>query len=157
MISKAAGLFLAILATSGLAKSTDQPEWKYSKWNNPLYAAVYDQFILDGKYLMPPSQSSRDPKLVVHCSDRKFRSGEFQVGTVVQHDPEAHSLKGIGQAHLLMRFDEKPKPDNDWWEISNDGQTLVFNGQQLDKLLTGHLLGHPETQRRLFTASFWAQ
>lgn len=145
MLRKAGVLIAVTLAVaSALAKQTDQPEWKYSKWSNPLYATVYDQFILEGKYVTSPSHSGEtSPKLVVHCSGGKFRSGEFAVGAVVQHEPGAHSLKDVTQARVLARFDEKPKPDNDLWEISNDGQTLFFDGQQLNKLLTGHLLGHP--------------
>jgi hypothetical protein len=123
-------------------------EWKYSKQDDPLHGTSFDQFVLEGKYLIPPSQTKREePSLVAQCSDGKLRKGFLIVGAVLQHAEDsrgvARSLKGRTQAHVEMRWDEKKKPDNGWWEISNDGQGLFFDRQELVKLMTGKLLGHP--------------
>lgn len=123
---------------------TPASEWKYSKWSNPMTGVAFDQFTLEGKYVAPPSHAvGEGPSLVVHCSDGKFGSGEFHVGAVVQREPGAHSFKGIPQAKVQMRFDERTKLDDDWWEISNNGRTLFFDRTQLTKLMTARLLGHP--------------
>lgn len=116
--------------------------WEKSKWENPLYGKSFDQFILSGRYLTPPSTVGPDaPRLVVHCANRKFASGEFMLGAVAQHSG-TKSLKGSWQSQVDMRLDDRKKTE-DWWEYSNDGKTLFFDGNQLDKLLTGKLLGHP--------------
>jgi len=130
-------------------------EWRYSKQDDPLHGTSFDQFILDGRYLTRPSQTDgENPALVVQCSDGKFRRGSLVVGTVIQHAQGAdggvaHSLKGITQAHVEMRWDERKKPNDDWWEISNDGRALFFDKIQLTKLLTGRLLGHPSDPAQL--------
>jgi hypothetical protein len=124
-------------------------EWKYSKQDDPLHGTSFEQFVLDGKYLTPPSVATKEqPGLVVHCSNGKFKEGFLIVGGVAQYASSsgggvAHSIKGATQAHVEMRWDDKKKPDSDWWEISNDGQALSFDKIQLTKLMTGHLLGHP--------------
>jgi hypothetical protein len=146
-------LVAIIFAAISMAGQTPQSEpamWEYSKWTKPMTGVEYDQFVLHGKYLTPPSQADGNgPKLVVHCSDGKLRRGEFFVGAVVRHDPGAHSLKGIVQSQVQMRMDDKKKLDDDWWEISNDWKTLFFDRQQLAKLMTGRLLGHPSDQNSL--------
>ena len=112
--------------------------------------AAFDQFALEGKYLTPPAhREGSGPSLVIHCSDGKFRSGEFNVGAVTQHEPGAHSLKGVAQAHVNMRIGDKTKLDDDWWEMSNNGRTLFFDKLQLTKLMTGHDLGHPGDPKNL--------
>jgi hypothetical protein len=135
---------------AGQTAQVESAKWEYSKWTKPMTGAEYDQFVLQGKYLTLPSQTDGNgPRLVVHCSDGKFRSGEFYVGAVVRHEPGAHSLKGITQAQVQMHMDDKKKLDEDWWEISNDWKTLFFDRQQLAKLMTGRLLGHPSDQNTL--------
>jgi hypothetical protein len=129
---------LFVLAASVLAAQS----WERSKWENPLYGKTFDQFILRGRYLTPPSTVGLDePRLVVHCSAGKFASGEFMLGAVAQHSG-TKSLKGAWQSQVDMRLDERKKTE-DFWEYSNDGKTLFFDRDQLDKLLTGKLLGHP--------------
>ena len=116
--------------------------WERSKGENPLYGKTYDQFILNGRYLTPPSTvGSETPRLVVHCGAGKFASGEFMLGAVAQHSG-TKSLKGAWQSQVDMRLDERKKTE-DFWEYSNDGKTLFFDRDQLDRLLTGKLLGHP--------------
>ena len=116
--------------------------WERSKGENPLYGKTYDQFILNGRYLTPPSTvGSETPRLVVHCGAGKFASGEFMLGAVAQHSG-TKSLKGAWQSQVDMRLDERKKTE-DFWEYSNDGKTLFFDRDQLDRLLTRKLLGHP--------------
>jgi hypothetical protein len=116
--------------------------WERSKWENPLYGKSFDQFVLKGQYLTPPSMIGPDgPRLVVHCANGKFASGEFMLGAVAQHSG-TKSLKGAWQSQVDMRLDDRKKTE-DWWEYSNDGKTLFFDKTQFDKLLTGKLLGHP--------------
>ncbi len=129
---------LFVLAASVLVAQS----WERSKWENPLYGKTFDQFILNGRYLTPPSVVGPNaPSLVVHCSDGKFASGEFMLGAVAQPSG-TKSLKGAWQSQVDMRLDERKKTE-DYWEYSNDGKTLFFDRDQLDKLLTGKLLGHP--------------
>ena len=143
VLSLAAVIFSAITSAWQTAQ-VEPAKWEYSKQTNPMTGAEYDRFVLGGKYVSPPSHmDGNGPRLVVHCSDGKFRSGELRVGAVVQHEPGAHSLKGITQANVQMRMDDKKKLDEDWWEISNDWKSLFFDRNQLTKLMTGRLMGHP--------------
>jgi hypothetical protein len=117
--------------------------WERSKWENPLYGKSFDQFVLKGQYLTPPSMIGPDgPRLVVHCANGKFASGEFMLGAVAQHSG-TKSLKGAWQSQVDMRLDDRKKTE-DWWEYSNDGKTLFFDKTQFDKLLTGKILGVTE-------------
>jgi len=118
------------------------PGWQYSKSENPLDGKQFDEFTLVGQYLRAPSVSGRNPpELRVHCAKGKFAGGEFDLGAVAQHSG-TKSLKGAWQAQVDMRLDERKK-EQDFWEYSNDQQTLFFDGRQLDHLMTGKLLGHP--------------
>jgi hypothetical protein len=123
-------------------------EWRYTKQDEPLHGTSFDQFVLDGKYVTPPSGAKGQPSIVVHCSNGKFKDAFLIVGGVIQYTQNseggvAHSLKGATQAKIEMRWDDKKNPDSDRWEISNDGKALSFDKVQLIKLMTGHLLGHP--------------
>lgn len=137
--------------SSAQQASEDQPvEWRFSKEHDALRGISFDQFVLDGKYLTPPSlPTRRAPSLVVRCFSGKFGSGNLMVGAVVKPVRGAHSFKGSSQGYVEMRMDDKKKLDDDWWEISNDGQALFFDKIQLIKLMTGKLLGHPGDTKTL--------
>lgn len=117
--------------------------WRYSKWENPMYAKDYDQFVLKGRYLRAPelAGSNEPPSLTLHCSEGKFRSGEFNVGAAIEASA-TRSLKGAPQAEIEIRLDSG-KVKQDWWEYSNNGKTLFFDHLQFVELMTGRLLGHP--------------
>jgi hypothetical protein len=139
-ILRIASLFL--VGASALAAQS----WERSKWENPLYGKTFDQFVLEGRYLTPPSSVEPSaPRLVIHCANSKFASGEFMLGAVAQHSG-TKSLKGAWQSQVDMRLDDGKKTE-DWWEYSNDGKTLFFDKTQLDKLMTGKLLGHPSKDK----------
>jgi hypothetical protein len=135
-------VFSALLGTM-FAQSGDagKPEWHHVTEENPLSGKTFDRFMLTGKYFTPPATATIAPQLLVSCEKGKFRSGEFNLGAVAKFSG-MHSLKGIEQAQVDMRIDEKKKTQ-DWFEISNDRRTLFFDKVQLTRFLTGSLFGHP--------------
>jgi hypothetical protein len=148
-----AGTFL--IAVVVIAMSQERSEWRYSKEDDPLHEASLDKFVLAGKYLTPLSEGmASEPSLVVRCSGGKFKNAYLDPGTVVQHDPAALSLRerilGATAAYALveLRFEEK-KPGQEWWEVSNDGRVLFFDGAQLTRLMTGRWSGHPSNTATL--------
>jgi hypothetical protein len=120
----------------------EKPEWHHVEEENPLSGKTFDRFTLTGKYFTPPSVATVTPQLMVSCEKGKFRSGEFNLGAVAKFSG-MHSLKGVEQAKVDMRIDEKKKVQ-DWFEISNDRKTLFFDKVQLTRFLTGSLFGHPK-------------
>jgi len=145
------------VAAMSAALQTEQAQsvaWRYSKQDDPLHGVSIDQFVLEGKYLTPPSRADRDfPSLVVRCSSGKFKEAYLAVGAVVQFGENTsggvvHSLSGVTQARVERRMDNKKHGDV-WWEISNDGKALFFDDEQLVDLMTGHLLGHPGDRKNL--------
>ena len=108
-------VFLILLALPGLthAQSPTQPKsaptWAYSKKDDPLRGISLDQFVLDGKYLTPPSPFTKDPTLVVQCSNGKLKAAYLDAGAVVQRGSYQNALKGT-LAHVDIRFDEKNQP-----------------------------------------------
>lgn len=113
----------------------------------------FDRFVLNGRYTAAPyvlGPEAAAPSLEVHCSGGKFRSGEFHLRAVAESEPGARTmLRGAPQAHVDIRTNKKAKLSEDWWEISNNGQTLFFDKQRLESLLTGKMLGHPRDRATL--------
>lgn len=138
-------IFSSILPVSAQTVSpldVVKPEWRHSKEYSPLYGKSFDRFTLTGTYFKAPSTSgSEPPKLIVGCMNGKFATGEFSVGAVARF-AGTRSLKGVLQAQLDMRIDEKKKTE-EWLEVSNDGKTLFFDRIRLIQFMTGRLLGHP--------------
>jgi hypothetical protein len=160
----AATMLIAVICAAAVsfAQAPDQPEsasadapvWQYSKWTNPMYGTEGDQFVLEGYYPKAPTAGGDQtvqngaspvgkPRMTVRCMGGKFGSGEFHVGARVQPKLGAHSLKGRPQAEVTIRHNDSKHTSNDWWEYSNDQQTLLFDKIQLVDFLTGRLLGHP--------------
>ena len=155
-------------------------DWLYTRGEDPLHSVSFDQFVLAGTYIRPPSlgdkpilvqqystegvrrgrrehysaapedSKSHPPRLVVRCAGGKFKEGYLDVGTFVQHLEGAHSFKELPQAQIEMRAGER-KPDEDFWEIGTSGRAVYFDGIQLTKLMTGKLLGHPGNPTALVT------
>ena len=76
--------------------------WERSKRENPLYGKTYDQFILNGRYLTPPSTvGSETPRLaVLRC--RQVRKRRVHARAAAQHSG-TKSLKGAWQSQVDMR------------------------------------------------------
>lgn len=93
--------------TIAQAAEEAKPQWTYSQEENPLYGKTFDRFTLTGKYFKPPADLvSEPPKFIVGCMKRKFASGEFRLGAVAKFSG-THSLKGVRQAQMDMRIDER--------------------------------------------------
>jgi hypothetical protein len=159
-------------------EASPHAEWVYSREEDPLRSVSFDQFILAGIYIKPPSvgdkptlvqqystegvrrgrrehysaapedSKSHPPRLIVRCAGGKFKEGYLDVVTFVQHLEGAHSLKELPQAHIQMRVGDR-KADEDFWEIGTNGRAVYFDGVQLTKLITGKLLGHPANPNAL--------
>ena len=133
-----------------VAQAADEakPQWVLSEEENPLYGKTFDRFTLAGKYYKAPSDLvGEPPKLIVGCMKGKFASGEFRLGAVANFSG-THSLKGVRQAQVDMRIDERKKTE-EWLEVSNDLKTLFFDKIQLIQFMTGRLLGHPGDPTKL--------
>src|SRR5580692_10974947 len=143
--------FLFCIASGwGVAQTAveGKPEWIYSKEDNPLYGKSFDRFTVTGKYFKAPSNLVPDPpKLIVGCTKGKFASGEFSLGATAEFSG-TQSLKGVRQAQVDMRIDERKKTE-EWLEVSNDLKTLYFDKVQLIQFMTGRLLGHPSDRTTL--------
>ena len=61
----------------------------------------------------------------------------------------ARSFKGKPQAQVEIRWDEKKRAVSDFWELSDDRRSLLFDKQQLVKLMTGRSLGDPTDPQSL--------
>jgi hypothetical protein len=123
-------LFLGVALTAA-----SQPQWKYSKEDDPLHAKVHDRFTLEGTYLTPPSVSTGGtPSIVVVCATGKVEQNYFNVGAVVDHhaSPGPNSYPNI--VGLEARVDGKAygiHADN----ISTDGRAVYFIRGDLKSIL----------------------
>ncbi len=127
---------VVVLALGSFAQSDKVPvAWRHSTKDDPLHGVSFDEFALDGKYLIPPPHIVREtPTIILHCSDGHFREGYLLVGAVVAHQNPKY-------AQLERRRDGKY--DVTSLEISNDGTSLFFPGSiGLLDLLYGHWLPH---------------
>jgi hypothetical protein len=164
------------------SEGTQHPDWLYAREEDALHSVSFDQFILTGTYIRPPSLGdkpilvqqystegvrrgrrehysaapedgkSHPPRLVVRCTGGKFKEGYLDVGTFVQHYEGAHSLKDLPQAQIQMKVGQR-KQGEDFWEIGASGRAVYFDGIQLTKLMTGKLLGHPGNPTALATST----
>jgi len=77
-------LFIAILIGAHLSLLPAQAQsWEQSKREDAREGKTYLQFVLRGKYLVPPSHpDSEEPRLVVFCGGGKFTRGQFLPGMV---------------------------------------------------------------------------
>lgn len=126
----------------------DAAAWKYAQRVDELNAQTLDTFTLTGMYDTPPAHApDLPPSIRVECAKGKFQTATLRANAVAEFSG-GNSMKGIPQANITLRIDER-KPDSDRWEISNDGTALFFDTVQLDKLLTGSMIGHPSDHAKL--------
>jgi hypothetical protein len=127
-------------AAAQQAKAADTPaQWQYKNVENPMTGKSSDMFLLEGRYLTPPSVGALHvPDITVQCADGKFKGALLEVGAVVQSPPPQRGV-GSDQVIVDMRLDEN-KPTGNQWRIGNDRQTLFFDEPSLTKLLTGRML-----------------
>jgi hypothetical protein len=141
-----AGLAVAF-AMLGLALAQENPPagWAYSRQTDALRGTAFDQFMIQGEYIDSPSLAGKVPRMVVQCSDGRFKEGFLDVGAVVQSGESSEgvtrSLKGRTQAFVYMRSENREKPVKMLWEISNDGQALFFSKMYMGLILTGRKIG----------------
>ncbi len=141
-------LFGLAILSQGQTASQDAAAWKYAQRVDELNAHTLDTFTLTGIYDTPPAHvPALPPSIYIECSKGKFQTASLRLNAVAQFSGQ-YSMKGISQAAVALRIDER-NPDSDSWEISNDGTGLFFDTVQLDKLLTGSMIGHPSDQSKL--------
>src|ERR1700723_3426024 len=131
-------LFLALQEAPG-------PAWQREEKSDPLRKLEYSQFVLEGKYLIPPrGKVSTPPMLVARCragnfsfghAHGKFLAGYLSVDAVLDFRS--------GGVPVSLRLDEG-KVQTDHWSQSTDGAGAFFQDVIFDNLLYGHLLPHKE-------------
>jgi hypothetical protein len=119
--------------------------WQREEKSDPLRKLEYSQFVLEGKYLIPPrGKVSTAPMLVARCqagtfsfgrARGKFLTGYLSVDAVLDFRS--------GGVPVSLRLDEgKIQTDN--WSQSTDGTGAFFGDIVFDNLLYGHMLPHKE-------------
>jgi hypothetical protein len=145
-------VIVLVLALKMFAQN--EARWEYRQ-NDALQGKTFDELILDGTYVKPPtSGNSETPRILVRCENKKFRRGYLLVGGVAEHTGiweghTARSFKGKPQAQVEIRWDEERKAVSEFWELSDDRRSLLFDKQQLVKLMTGRSLGDPTDPQAL--------
>lgn len=123
------------------------PVWKRTAQNDPLHKVAFDEWRLEGKFLVTPRQLTLSmPLLVVHCTGGKFMDGQIDVGTVLNTVviKQTTLLGGTTFPTVIpveFRLDDR-KLQTDNWSPSTDGTAAFFSGMVLANLLYGHILMH---------------
>ena len=108
--------------------------WEQSRQGDLLESKTYDQFVLRGKYVMPPAHpDSESPRLVVFCGGLKFVRGQFLPGVVAQ-PWGTRILKDAHQSQVNIRVDDE-QTSQALWEYRDNGMALGFDRLQLKRLL----------------------
>ena len=154
---------LLCIATSGIAQ---QPSWTRADKSDQLHGTSFKEFTLEGKFLVPPRQSSLSaPVLVLHCQPGPRRVGKSQTnghfvegwiatGAVLNSSAEkiafgarvsiSSSIGTIGDVvPVEYRLDDK-ELKSPYWRVSTDHSGILFDDGDLDDLLYGHILRHKE-------------
>ena len=145
---------LVIVLLLGLkAFAQNDARWEQHQ-NGERHGKPIDELTLKGAYVTPPSSAAETPRLLLQCSNRKFARGYLFVGVVAEHaggwdGHTARSLKGRPQAQLDIRWDDTKKPASEFWELSDDRRSLLFNQQQFVRLMTGRTFGNPTDAQAL--------
>jgi hypothetical protein len=146
--------FVIVLVLGLKMFAQNEARWEYRQ-NDAWQGKTFDALILDGTYIKPPSSgTSETPRILIRCENKKFRRGYLLIGGVAEHaggweGHTARSFKGKPQAQVEMRWDEKRTAVSDFWELSDDRRSLLFDKQQLVKLMTGRSLGDPTDPQAL--------
>lgn len=143
---------ILVLLTSTLAFS-QQPEWKQTAVNDPLRGVAFEQFTLEGRFLVPPQHSQMTaPALVVQCQPGKHRTtnGLFMAGWIAT----GAVLNSVVQRNAAIRIpveyrlDDK-KLQSDFWQRSRDTTAIMLNDNgfltndcNINTLLYGHCAKH---------------
>jgi hypothetical protein len=155
-LTAVAGIFLAVVANA-----QSQSVWQSSEINDALRKTSYTRFILQGKYLVPPSNQKPGeiPSLVVQCSpgqhsvgyhvfkNGRFLAGYLVTGTVVNSQVIVHE-GFLGTTFpvvvpAMFRLDDgKLQTEN--WSVSTDHMSAFFRSDTLNNFLYGHILPHAE-------------
>jgi hypothetical protein len=143
-------LLLTVTLSTGSAEPLPQ-SWQRAEMNDPLHRVSFDEFVLVGKYLVPPhlaAAGSTAPRLVVHCSAGKFLDGYIDVGAVVNTVviEKTTILAGTTFPPVVLtefRLDDR-KIQTESWSPSTAGTAPFFPYTTLNNLLYGHVLPHKE-------------
>jgi hypothetical protein len=152
-------LLLTAFATLAVAHA-QTPSWTKADKSDPLLHLSFVEFTLEGKFLMPPKNSSLEtPTLVVHCQpgnhyqrgNHRTTNGHFLEGWIATGAVlDTHvGDNGIVSIPVLFRLDDK-KLQSDLWAPSTDHTAVylthsLFCGSCiLNNLLYGHSLPHKE-------------
>jgi hypothetical protein len=137
-IHRRKGLLVPIVLAAHLgAMPAWAQSWEQSKLEEPPQGKTYYQFVLRGKYLLPPAHpDSESPRLVVFCGAGKFAQGQFLPGAAAQ-PLGTPVVKDAHQSQVNLRLDDE-NTSQALWEFRNDGMALGFDQLQLKRLL-----GHP--------------
>jgi hypothetical protein len=121
------------------------PSWQRQEKSDPLRKLEYSQFVLEGKYLIPPrAKAPAPPTLVARCqagnsnfghAHGKFLKGYLSVDAVL----DFHA----GGVPVSLRLDEG-KVQSAHWTQSTDGSGAFFESVEFNNLLYGHMLPHKE-------------
>jgi len=142
--------FAPVVAALAIAYA-QTPTWTETDKSDPLHQTSFKEFSLQGKFLVPPRQSSLStPLLVLHCQPGrhgKFRTnGRFVEGWIATGavlDSRVDSRVDGVRALVEYRLDDKTlQPD--LWGVSTDRSGVFLDNVRLDNLLYGHLLLHKE-------------
>jgi hypothetical protein len=128
-------------APSAATGQTSTSSWHREEKSDPLRKLDYSQFVLEGKYLIPPrAKTPGPPMLVARCeagsnhyghAHGKFLAGYLSIDGVL----DFHS----GGVPVSLRLDEGKVQSANWTQ-STDGSGAFFQFVEFDNLLYGHLL-----------------
>ncbi|MGB2592470.1 MAG: hypothetical protein WA853_20930 [Candidatus Acidiferrum sp.] len=133
---------ILLFVTSQVASG---PTWQREEKSDPLRKLEYSQFVLEGKYLIPPrGKSLSPPTLVARCQAGNFSfghaRGKFLTGYLSVDAVLDFRSSGVP---VSLRLDEG-KVQTDRWSQSTDGTGAFFDSMVFDNLLYGHMLPHKE-------------
>jgi hypothetical protein len=135
-----------LIASSALAQAPGAG-WGKEEKTDALRGTHYLQFLLMGRFLTPPRQTSPDPKLVVQCLPGEhsvgyhvFTNGRYIASYLIVGPVLNSQLSGLAVQYRLD--DGKIQPE--LWGISTDFSSAFFSGTTLNNLLYGHVMAHKE-------------
>jgi hypothetical protein len=121
--------------------------WERKETKDALHKLDYSQFILEGKYLVPPKrQNPAPPLLVARCKEGSHRygngtlNGKFLTGYLVV---DAVLDFRQGAVPVEYRLDDG-KLQNKFWSSSTDGSGAFFDVAEFNTLIYAHFMPHKE-------------